>query len=158
MPTAPAPTVSTAPAEGPRRWWAGVPRRLGRARTSTVVLAVLFVAIGVLYLYVRPEGTDTAPAGDTGDVPAVPAPVLVPTPEPTTTAPATSARPTSSAPATTTDSERTDEETEPTEDTEPAEDEATSTAEPSETSSTSTSSRTPTTSRSSTSDSGPATG
>ncbi|WP_409331975.1 hypothetical protein [Trujillonella humicola] len=97
-PTAPAPQVSTAPAEGPRRWWAAIPRRLGRARTSTVVLAVLFVALGILYLYVRPETTGTSPARDTGEVPVVPAP-LDPTPtEPTTTAPTTEAP----APGTTT--------------------------------------------------------
>jgi hypothetical protein len=101
MPTAPAPRVVTAPAEGPRRWWAAVPRRLGRARTSTVVLAVLFVVLGVLYLYVRPETTDTAPAGNTGEVAVVPAPATTAEPEPTTTAPATTARPTTSAPATT---------------------------------------------------------
>jgi hypothetical protein len=112
MPTAPAPTLTTAPAEGPRRWWAAIPRRLGRARTSTVVLALLFVALGVLYLYVRPETTGTAPAGDTGEVSVVPAPVTTPAPEPTTTAPSTGIRPTTSAPATTSPS-RTVEEDEP---------------------------------------------
>ena len=64
---------------------AGCPRRLGRARTSTVVLAVLFLAIGTLWINVRP--TPDAPAGDhrrraAGHRPATPD---VPTPtEPTT--------------------------------------------------------------------------
>lgn len=61
------PTVRTAPAAAPGSpadgaspalrpgWWTAVPRRLGRARTSTVVLAVLFVAVFVLWLNVKPE-------------------------------------------------------------------------------------------------------
>ena len=43
-----------APAQ-PHRWWAAIPRHLGRARTSTLVLVFLFLAVGVLYLYVKPE-------------------------------------------------------------------------------------------------------
>jgi hypothetical protein len=138
LPTAPAPTLTTAPAEGPRHWWRSIPRHLGRARTSTVVLAVLFVAIGLLYLYVRPETTDTAPAGDTEVVPVAPATTAAP--EPTTT-PSGSARPTTTAPSTTGTQEET----------EPSEDEETATSEPSDTSSTPSASRTPTTSPSSTS-------
>jgi hypothetical protein len=67
------PSVTTAP---PRARWrfASVPSRLGRARTSTVVLAVLFVAVFVLWVYVRPE-TVATPAGTTGDVNAPVAPV-----------------------------------------------------------------------------------
>lgn len=148
MPTAPAPAVSTAPAEGPRHWWQAIPRRLGRARTSTVVLALLFVGLGILYLYVRPETTGTAPAGDT-DVPVVDVP-LVPTPsEPTTTAPPTPTRPTTPAPPTGAgeDEEPTEPTgptapTGPTGPTGPADEETTS--DPAQTSSRPTSTRTPT--------------
>jgi hypothetical protein len=87
------PTVSTAPsgtAEPPHSaWWHwnALPHHLGRARTSTVILSVLFLAIFALYLNVRPDvTTDTTPAGGGSDVEA-PANPLVPTapttPEPT---------------------------------------------------------------------------
>ncbi|MGY2001323.1 hypothetical protein [Blastococcus sp. SYSU DS1024] len=72
------PTVSTAPAAAPgspadsaspaprHGWWAAIPRHLGRARTSTVVLAVLFVAVFVLWLNVKPPAPGaTPPAEDT---------------------------------------------------------------------------------------------
>ena len=89
------PTVSTAPA---RSRWSKLPAHLGRARTSTVILGVLFLAIGSLYLNIRPdpanppttETSDQAPASTTS--PAVPT-----TAEPTTEAPET----TSEAPTTT---------------------------------------------------------
>ena len=46
---APAPSVSTAPATDPgHRWWSAIPHHLGRARTSTVALSALFVAINVV--------------------------------------------------------------------------------------------------------------
>jgi hypothetical protein len=102
------PSVSTAPASAPRRWWSAVPHHLGRARTSTVVLALLFVGLYTLYLYVRPPDPPTSvPASDTtvetpapSDVPLVP----TETPGPTTEAPTTpeeeSAAPTT-APGTT---------------------------------------------------------
>jgi cytoskeletal protein RodZ len=90
------PSVTTAP---PRARWrfANVPSRLGRARTSTVVLAVLFVAVFVLWVYVRPE-TVATPAGTTNDVNAPVAPASTssvptttseapPTTDDTTTAP-----------------------------------------------------------------------
>ncbi len=65
----PRPSVSTAPAEGasasgptapPPQRPPRLPGHLGPARTSTVLLAVAFVAIGLLYLFVRPETPDTA--------------------------------------------------------------------------------------------------
>ena len=87
------PSVSTAPASAPRRWWSAVPHHLGRARTSTVVLALLFVGLYTLYLYVRPPDPITVvPAtGTTVETPAPSDVPLVPTqtPEPTTEAPAT---------------------------------------------------------------------
>ena len=88
----PVPEISTAPPGGPRRWWSRVPHHLGRARTSTVVLVVLFVAVFTLYQYVRPEG-DGAGIVTTGEdtpaeqsAPAEPAPSADPTAEPTETA------------------------------------------------------------------------
>jgi len=94
--TGPTPAVSTAPPAGlRRRWWSSVPHHLGRARTSTAVLVVLFLAIGTLYLYVRPEttasGTPVDPANQTS-VPATEAPAPG---EPTrTTAPTETSEPT----------------------------------------------------------------
>jgi hypothetical protein len=85
-------SVSTAPPAAPRRWWSAVPHHLGRARTSTVVLVLLFVGLYTLYLYVRPpEPAGTVPATDpTVQTPVAPAPVLpTGTAEPTTTAPTT---------------------------------------------------------------------
>ena len=91
------PTVSTEPAPGrPRGWWSAIPRHLGRARTSTVIIALLFLAIGTLYLYVKPDPVASAPAGDTGEV-TEPAPT---TPVDPTTTPPTSTQP---APTTTVD-------------------------------------------------------
>ncbi|WP_051005092.1 hypothetical protein [Blastococcus saxobsidens] len=76
----PAPTVSTAPAAAGttspdvapgHRWWSAIPRNLGRARTSTVVLGLLFVGVFALYLNVRPPDPGRAPAapGDTVEQP-----------------------------------------------------------------------------------------
>ncbi|MBN1094277.1 hypothetical protein JKP75_18005 [Blastococcus sp. TML/M2B] len=129
----PTPTVSTAPTGGETppaaaRWWqpgGALPDHLGRARTSTVVLSVLFVLVFALYLTVRPDETTTgtAPAGGSSDVeaPVVPVVPQEPTsPEPTeepapttgpgetdepgegTGTPTTSSAPTSSSPGTTT--------------------------------------------------------
>ncbi len=66
------PSVTTAPAPGrPHTWWAAIPAHLGRARTSTVVLALLFLAVGALYLTVRPDPVATATTGgSTGTTPA----------------------------------------------------------------------------------------
>ncbi len=91
------PSVSTAPPAAPRRWWSSVPHHLGRARTSTVVLALLFVGLYVLWLYVRPPDVPTAPAtdGTTVQTPAATAPAEPPaTTGPTTTAPAPTTSPT----------------------------------------------------------------
>ena len=109
------PSVSTAPPAAPRRWWSAVPHHLGRARTSTVVLALLFVGLYTLYLYVRPpEPAGTVPVTDsTVQTPVAPAPVLpTGTAEPTTAAPPTTPR-TTTPPPTTTPPEGTAEETPP---------------------------------------------
>lgn len=87
--------VSTAPPPAPRRWWTAVPHHLGRARTSTVVLALLFVALYTLYLFVRPpDAPPPATPVSTVQPPATTAPVLPTEPEPTATA-----EPTTTAPA-----------------------------------------------------------
>ncbi|NYJ05214.1 hypothetical protein [Petropleomorpha daqingensis] len=103
------PKVTTAP---PRARWrfANVPSRLGRARTSTVVLAVLFVAVFVLWVYVRPPAV-ASPAGTTGDVNGPVAPATsssVPTttseaPTPTPSGSTTPPRETTTEPSTPTD-------------------------------------------------------
>ena len=82
-------SVSTAPPAAPRRWWSAVPHHLGRARTSTVVLALLFIGLYTLYLYVRPPDEATVPATTpTVQTPATTAPAEPSeTVEPTTTAP-----------------------------------------------------------------------
>ncbi|WP_113780433.1 hypothetical protein [Geodermatophilus sp. TF02-6] len=82
------PPGGAAPPTGLRRLWSRVPHHLGRVRTSTVVLAVLFLAIGTLYLYVRPDvpstGTAVAPTGRT-TAPATTAPATTAPREPTET-------------------------------------------------------------------------
>ena len=95
-----APTVRTAPSGGTAEpphtsWWhwKRLPHHLGRARTSTVILSVLFLAVFALYLNVRPDTpTDPTPAGGSSDV-QVPANPLVPT-APTTTEPTEEPSPT----------------------------------------------------------------
>ena len=82
------PSVSTAPAHSR---WRAIPTHLGRARTSTLVLSVLFVAIGGLYLNVRPETVATTPAGGESSVQQ---PATTTTIAPTTTAPTTTTEPT----------------------------------------------------------------
>jgi len=91
--SAPQPEVHTAPARS-GRWWSSVPRHLGRARTSTIVLAVLWAAIFVLYIAVRPVPavTGSTTGNPTGGV----------QPAPTATAPrTTTAHPTTAPPTTT---------------------------------------------------------
>src|SRR5215213_7869955 len=110
------PSVSTAPARD--GWRSRIPAHLGRARTSTVVLSVLFLAIFALYLNIRPEttGTVATTTSDTGTVQPVPtttAPAPETTEEPTPTT--TSAPPTTSAPTTSAESTTTERPTETTE-------------------------------------------
>jgi cytoskeletal protein RodZ len=113
------PEVTTAPAGGR---WSRIPHHLGRARTSTLVLGVLFLAIFALYLNIRPETTGTATT-DTGNTAPVQAPAstsesATPTttaPETTQEQPTTTAEPTtSSAPTETSEPEGTTESTAPT--------------------------------------------
>jgi hypothetical protein len=115
------PTVSTAPAAAPgspadsasplprHGWWAAIPRRLGRARTSTVVLAVLFVAVFALWLNVKPpapgapapeETAVTEPTQPTGTTEPTQTEPSEPTEEPATTTqqPEPTTRPTSPTP------------------------------------------------------------
>jgi cytoskeletal protein RodZ len=101
-----------------------IPAHLGRARTSTVVLAVLFLAIGALYLNIRPETTgaattetgNTAPAVTTTAPPSEPAETTTsPAPETTEDLPTTTNPPTTSvAPTETTSPEGTTESSTPT--------------------------------------------
>jgi hypothetical protein len=98
----PAPSVSTAPAEGAvspdtplrrRR----LPAHVGPARTSTVLLAVAFVLIGTLYLFVKPPGqADADPAGN--DSPGTSRSIEPVPQEPATTAPSSTVPSTSEAP------------------------------------------------------------
>ncbi len=46
-------TATVSPAPPPKSRWDAIPHHLGRARTSTVVLSVLFLAIGALWLNIR---------------------------------------------------------------------------------------------------------
>jgi hypothetical protein len=90
--------VSTAPA---RSRWTKLPAHVGRARTSTLILGVLFLGLGALYLNVKPpvdnpttsRVSDQEPAGNTGPA-----------------APTTSTPPTSEAPAPTSEVPTTTEE------------------------------------------------
>ena len=101
--TAPTAPASTTPDVAPgTRWWSSIPRHLGRARTSTVVLSVVFLGLFTLWLYVRPESPRTSPAPDDAAVveePLAPTttPPAEPEPEPTTPAPTTPA-PTTAGP------------------------------------------------------------
>ena len=130
---APAPSVSTAPATDPgHRWWSAIPHHLGRARTSTVALSALFVAIFALYSQVKPEAPEPPTsvqqpaAPTTAPAPTTQAPTTEPEPtedEPTTTTatePPSSTTPRTTAPPTTQAPEET-EETAPTTTTEPTE-------------------------------------
>ena len=110
-------TATVSPAPPPRSRWDAIPHHLGRARTSTVVLSLLFLAIGALWLNIRPDPVATVPAGGGSVVeqPAAPTNPLVPeTPEPTTEqAPTTDSAPTTTfeAPTTTSPELTTPEET-----------------------------------------------
>ena len=82
-------TATVSPAVPPRSRWGAIPRHLGRARTSTVVLTLLFLGIGALWLNIRPDPAPTAPASGGGIdqpapvVPTTPAPTTEPVPTPT---------------------------------------------------------------------------
>jgi hypothetical protein len=96
------PTVSTAPPPSRmQRWWASIPSHVGPARTSTVVLAVLFLALGALYLTVRPQSPQQVATSTSGGQVAATTTAHAPrTTAPTTTAPTTteSVAPTTTAP------------------------------------------------------------
>jgi len=116
------PTVTTAPATRRARVWRHVPSRLGRARTSTVVIGCLFVLLFGVYSTVKPaQGYQTftdptsgvtyrVPIEDVSPAPATTAPATtagtppstsVPDPRPSTTAPSSAAVPgTTAAPRT----------------------------------------------------------
>jgi outer membrane biosynthesis protein TonB len=91
QPVVETPSVSTAPPPSrPHRWWSSIPSHLGKARTSTVIMSTLFLALGALYLNVRPDPVQ--PAGTTGSTveTTAPAPARTSAP-PATTAPETTA-------------------------------------------------------------------
>jgi hypothetical protein len=100
-------TATVSPATPQHSRWGAIPRHLGRARTSTVVLSVLFLATGALWINIRPEA-ETPPADPAVveqsvvpvvPVPTEPSPTPTPTPEPVpTTTPERSS--TSEAPTT----------------------------------------------------------
>jgi hypothetical protein len=101
-------TATVSPAAPPRSRWGAIPHHLGRARTSTVVLSLLFLGIGALWLNIRPDPVGTVPAGGGSVVeqPAAPTTAAVPeTAEPTTaplpTTDAATPTTTSEAPTTT---------------------------------------------------------
>ena len=87
-------TATVSPATPPRSRWGAIPDHLGRARTSTVVLSLLFLAIGALWVNVRPEVRERSAETPTVvvDQPVVPF-VPVPTAEPTFTEPAPTTTP-----------------------------------------------------------------
>jgi hypothetical protein len=100
-PTAEQPQVTAmvSPATPPRSRWGAIPHHLGRARTSTVILSLLFLAIGTLWLNIRPDPEPpAAPASGSGAVveqPATTDPAVPTTPAPTTEpVPTTSEEPT----------------------------------------------------------------
>jgi hypothetical protein len=100
------PTVSTAPARS--RWsWSRVPSHVGPARTSTIVLAVLFVLLLVLHGYLQAHAQNgyTTVTTDTGQRVRVRTADLSGTPPApatqtaTTTAPTATTTPRSTTPA-----------------------------------------------------------
>ena len=97
-------TATVSPAAPPKSRWDAIPHHLGRARTSTVILSVLFLGIGALWLNIRPD-PDPPPVTPVVPQSVVPPPTTgAPSPEPTDDqAPTTSAEPepTSTAPTTT---------------------------------------------------------
>ena len=104
-------TATVSPPVPPRSRWGAIPHHLGRARTSTVVLSLLFLGIGTLWLNIRPDPENPAPASGGGtvvDQPATTDPAVPTTPTPTTeTVPTPSDVPTTTSEVTTTTSETT---------------------------------------------------
>jgi outer membrane biosynthesis protein TonB len=93
----PAPTTDAPP---PVHFWRQkVPAHIGRARTSTLVLGLLFVAFFGLYLVVRPPAVEyTTVETTSGQTVRVPVSELGPTPEPTEPEAPTSQVPETTAP------------------------------------------------------------
>jgi hypothetical protein len=91
-------TATVSPPDPPRSRWGAIPHHLGRARTSTVILSLLFLAVGALWLNIRPDPVPPAPASGNGavvDQPATPDTAVPTTPSPTTEpVPTTSEEPT----------------------------------------------------------------
>ena len=83
-------TATVSPAAPTRSRWGAIPRHLGRARTSTIVLSLLFLSIGALWINIRPDVA--APPADPTVVEQPVAPPVVP--DPTTEAPTTEPAPT----------------------------------------------------------------
>jgi hypothetical protein len=111
QPTAEQPGITTVPATRRMRiWQRKVPSRIGRARTSTVIIGCLFVLLSALNSALPQPDTGTTPvvlpSGQTVDVPnsALPSDARPTTTAPTTTAPTTTPPSTSTtAPRTTTE-------------------------------------------------------
>lgn len=94
--TAEQPPATTAAPQPATFWRQRVPAHLGRARTSTVVLAVLFVAFFALYVLVRPAVEYTTVRTESGQTVRVPVSELAPTTGPAE--PTEPAAPTTEAP------------------------------------------------------------
>ncbi len=94
-------TATVSPADPPRSRWGAIPHHLGRARTSTVILSLLFLAIGTLWLNIRPD-PEAPPAPASGNGAVVDQPATTDTVVPTTPAPTTEPAPTTSEEPTTT--------------------------------------------------------
>ena len=90
MPAVSAESATTAapPVPAPAHFWRQkVPAHIGRARTSTLVLAALFVVFATLYLLVRPAVEYTTVETTSGQTVRVPVSELAPTTEPPAPAP-----------------------------------------------------------------------
>ncbi|WP_448615155.1 hypothetical protein [Modestobacter sp. URMC 112] len=103
LPAAAPPPPSSEPsssAPAPASFWRQrVPARIGRARTSTVVLGVLFVVLATLYVLVRPDVEYTTVTTETGQTVRVPVSQLGPTTEPAEPATPTTEAPVETGPS-----------------------------------------------------------
>lgn len=95
-------TATVSPAPPPRSRWGAIPRHLGRARTSTVVLSLLFLGIGALWLNIRPDPELPPASGQAVVEQPVPTTDAVPTTPTTEPVPTTSDLTTTSEAPTTT--------------------------------------------------------